>query len=364
MKVLQVINSLNFGGAEKLLVDAIPYYLKKGIDVDVLLLNDSHSDFYNKVSAYKNVKILSVDNKNKIYNPLQLFSIKKHLKEYDLIHVHLFPALYWVSLANRLLSKPRHILFTEHNSENKRRKKKVLKCVDRLIYKNYDLIATISEGVQNNLQDHLGPSFQNIIKIYNGINLGLIEDAKPYSHKELNIPETAYPLIQISSFTPQKDQATAIRALLKLPENVHLILVGDGPTLPQHKNLVKSLELQERVHFLGLRNDVPRLVKTAKISLLSSIFEGFGLAILEGMAAKNACIGSNVPGLSEILKDHGLLFSVGNIDELANLIRKLISDQAYYDCIAEACYMRSKDFSINKMVSEYKKIYLEMVEGN
>jgi len=141
-------------------------------------------------------------------------------------------------------------------------------------------------------------------------------------------------------------------------------LVGDGPLKSNNMTLVENLMLQKRVHFLGHRSDVPELVNTADISVLSSNFEGFGLAIVEGMAAGNASIGSDVSGLSEIIKDSGLLFKVGDAIALQSVLEKLISDNEYYKVISEKCRKKSENYDIKTMVEEYINVYKSQIVTN
>jgi glycosyltransferase involved in cell wall biosynthesis len=356
MKLLHVINSLNLGGAEKLLVDSLPLYMKERIDTTVLVLCNTSSSFLE--SLYENgVKVILISKPKNIYNPWFVIKLIPIIKKFDIVHVHLFPALYWVSLASLFLTNKPKLILTEHNTKNRRRNNILLRSADKLIYKNFRKIIAISEGTKTNLKKHLGNSFNNIITVNNGINLEIIKKARPYSKKVLGIPENSKIIIQISSFTAQKDQKTLIKAIGQLPDNFHLLLVGDGPLKNECIILSKSLHIENRVHFLGYRSDVPKLIKTADICTLSSHYEGFGLAIVEGMAAKKPCLGSNVLGLSEIIKNSGILFHVGDVNALKSSILKLTIDNNYYKDIAEKCFIKSNDYAIEAMVNNYISIY-------
>lgn len=355
MRILHVINSLHFGGAEKLLVDSLPIYKKNKNDISVLLLNADKTPFYIDLKN-KGIDILEVNTLNNLYNPLYILKIHKHIKKFDIVHVHLFPAVYWVSLAC-LFNRNIKLILTEHNTENRRRKIILFKYLDRIIYKRYNSIIAISKGTYNSLKKHLGKSYNNISIINNGIDIESIEKSTPYSNKEFAFSNSTKIIIQVSSFTNQKDQKTLIRAMSFMPDNVKLILVGDGPLKPICENLSKSLNLDNKILFLGLRNDVPKLVKTAYISVLSSHYEGFGLAIVEGMAAKNACVGSHVDGMAEILSGSGILFEKGNYLDLKDKLLELIHDDNYYNQISQKCYKKSKEFDINFMVDKYINVY-------
>jgi len=358
MRVLHIINSLGYGGAEKLLVDSIPKYIEKGISIEIFVLDNSRTSFYEELEELHQVKIHFTKKRYNIYNPVFILILRKFIVKYDVIHVHLFPTVYWLSLSSFFLKYNTRFYLTEHNTENRRRKIALFKYLDRLLYKKFDKIIAISDSVKINLESHLGNTYRNIIVINNGIDTKKIDHATPYSKRELSIPEESVVLIQVSSFTLQKDQDTLIRAVALLGDNVHLLLVGDGPTKKSKIELSESLNLEKRIHFLGYRTDVPRLIKTADISVLSSHYEGFGLAIVEGMAAANPCLGSDVPGLSQIVKNAGIVFKPSDHIELKKSLDKLISNKIYFNQIKVKCFNRAKQYSITLMIDQYINLYL------
>lgn len=355
MKVLQVITSLSTGGAEKLILDTVPLYQEEGIHMDVLSLKDKKTEFWKELDNKTSDDIFGLT-QGSVYNPLLIFKIIPYLKKYDIIHIHLFPALYWVVLAKWLSFSRTKLFYTEHNTENRRRDHPLLKIFDRLIYKGLYEIITISEKVDVQIKKHLkSTSSQRFKLIQNGIPVSDFVNALPLD-KNSFFSENDFLLIQVSSFRKQKDQKTLICSLLSLPNNVKLILVGDGVLKKEQEALVKELNLQSRVKFLGIRSDIPNLLKTANVVVLSSYHEGLSLSSIEGMAAK-PFIASNVPGLKEIVKGYGLLFERGNDKELAALIMKLYEDQEFYNKISNRCLKRAKEFDIHKMVDRYIKEY-------
>ena len=115
MKILQVINSLHSGGAEKLIVDSIIKYNQQGVPVNLLLLNGRNTPFMNYLRSNIDLKVNYLSMSNFIYNPLHILKIIKYLKKYDIVHVHLFPSLYMVSLAHLISRAKCKLIFTEHN---------------------------------------------------------------------------------------------------------------------------------------------------------------------------------------------------------------------------------------------------------
>jgi glycosyltransferase involved in cell wall biosynthesis len=201
----------------------------------------------------------------------------------------------------------------------------------------------------------LGIDSKNVTVIYNGIDLDRFMKDATFDFNFFN--RKSFILMQISRFTESKDQETVIRALKHLPDVIKLVLVGSGETLKKNQAIVLNLNLTERVKFLGDRSDVPELIAYSSVIVQSSFYEGFGLAALEGMSSERPVIGSNVSGLVELLSGWGLLFECGNDVELADIIYKLYTERDYYNHIARRCYLRSREYSIEKMVSKYVEEY-------
>lgn len=356
MKVLQLINSLGAGGAEKLLVDAAITYSNLGVDVDILLLINVDSPFIAKLKDYPKINVFWLSSTGSVYNPLHILKLRKYFSKYDIVHVHLFPCLYWAGIAS-MIGKNHKLIYTEHNTTNRRRNSLFFKFLDRIIYKKYDEIVSISDSVDENLKNHLGSSFNNITKIYNGIDLKEITNAEPYQKEELGLPSDSVVLMQVSSFSAQKNQNFLIRSLLELPDNYVLLLVGDGGLRKESEELAKKTGVENRVRFLGVRKDVPRLLKSVDLVILSSHFEGLSLASVEGLASGKPFLASDVPGLTEVVKDAGILFKDDNVADLNPKIKKLMSDRGYYDRIAVQCQQRAKKYDIMTMCRYYKALY-------
>lgn len=118
-----------------------------------------------------------------------------------------------------------------------------------------------------------------------------------------------------------------------------------------------SLNLGNRVFFLGVRADVPRLLKSCDVVVLSTHYEGFSLASIEGMASGRPFVGSDVPGLSEFVRGAGLLFPEGDHHALSETIIGLLRDSDHYRQVSDACEERAAEFDIVKTVNGYVDVY-------
>lgn len=364
MRILQIDNSLGMGGAEKLLLDTVPLYRKAGIEMDVLLLWDNDLPFANELRKLNccNVFVLKKSkNEKDVYNPAFIFEMKKILKNYDIAHLHVFPSQYYAVFANLLNGSKTKLILTEHNTTNSRIANKIFKPVEKFVYNKYDKVICITEEINKIYQNYLGLSNQ-LITINNGVDTVKISEAIPYEKSDLGYSEEDRLLMMVARFNKQKDQDTIIRSLVHLPKSYKLILAGDGNRRKELENLVTELNLSDRVNFLGIRHDIYSLYKMCDIAVLSSNWEGFGLAAVEAMACRVPTIASNVEGLAQVVEGAGILFETGNSKELAEIIVSLESDKNKYIDTAEKCLERSKEYDILKMVNKHIELYQSVMK--
>lgn len=361
IKVLGIINNLNTGGAEKLIVDTLPL-LNMQCKYDLYLLTTKNYPFEELLFKKWSHKIIQSKTDN-VYHIKHLINLIKLMKNYDVVHVHLFPAQYYVWLAKILSFSKTKIIVTEHNTTNNRLSHKFIALFDKYTYRFFDATVCISEEIKQIMLKYTGLKENKFPVIENGVLLETIFNAQPISKNEIEgMNENDIMLLQVSGFRTQKDQKTLIKSLKHLPENVKLCLAGVGVTLDECKNLVNQLNLNHRVFFVGVRTDIPQLLKTADIVVLSSHFEGLSLASIEGMASGKPFIASDVPGLHEVVKGAGLLFEDKNDKQLALHIQKLMEDKVFYEKVALACQERAKQYDIQKMVDQQVELYKKLCQ--
>ena len=363
MKILHVINSLHTGGAEKLLVDMLPLYEAKGIDVELLLLNGTSTPFLDKLTTTFAGKISSLGNRS-VYNPVNILGLCRYIKNYDVVHVHLFPSFYWVAIAKVLTRSKTQLVYTEHSISNRRFRSSFTKPIDTFIYKQYTKIVGITQPICDLIANRFNKKGGTIL-IENGVNINQIINEVPLSIKALSelcksdLSDKKI-VLQVSSFHPPKDQMTVIKSLELMDENIVLIFVGTGHMKAQIEKQTIDLGLKNRVFFLGVRTDVHAILQAVDLIVLSSKYEGMSLSSIEGMASGKPFVASDVPGLTEIVTGAGLLFEVGNHKELATKINLLLTDTDYGASVANRCQARAAQYDISTMIVKHIKLYQEV----
>lgn len=358
MKILHVITSLSTGGAEKLMVDLLPRLRDLGNEVELLLFDGKRTSFYNELEQ-NGIKIHYLSIGINVYNPLNIFKLVKYLKRYDVIHTHNTVCQYFVPISKIIAFSKCKLVTTEHNTSNRRRKYNLFRLIDRWIYSRYEKTICISDQAAINLREFIKIKDSNICTIYNGVDISRFANAK--SSEEIISNFTGLNLaIMVAGFRNQKDQPTLINAYKYLPANYHLILVGDGERRGEFEALIKELNLNDRVHLLGLRTDVPELLKAADVVVMSSHYEGLSLSNIEGMASGNPFVASDVDGLREITDGYGVLFPHEDDKVLADVILKLSTDEEYRQSVIEKCKKRASQYDISNMVNAYFNVYREL----
>jgi glycosyltransferase involved in cell wall biosynthesis len=361
-KLLVVINSLEKGGAERLLVSSLPVLKKLNIDIEVLLLNAGNS-VPSFISLLEESAIVIHDLKlSNIYNPIAILKIKRFLSnyKYDIVHVHLFPSLYWVSLASWFLNSKPILIYTEHSTSNKRRQYGYLRLLERVIYKNYEKIIAITDKVRENLSIWLKNN-ENIVVIHNGVDISNIDRSKKIDREaicfELGIPKESLLILMTAAFRTPKDQISVVKACQIWGSNYHLLFAGDGELRKATDESVKRLNLSTRIHFLGFRSDTYSLMKSVDLNILSSNYEGMSGVTLESLASGIPFLGSNVDGIRELVPNSGFLFDKGSSTDIAKKVGAILSDPALYHTMSIQGISQAAKYSLDAMADTYCALY-------
>lgn len=364
MRVLQIINSLHMGGAEKILFDLSLGLRDIGVDVDVYLLEDV-DNIYKTELLKSGISVTALGKKGgNVYNPtIYIIKLIRNLHKYDIVHVHLFPAQYWAAFANFLSLQKPVLITTEHSTHNKRREIKYFKKIEKFIYSQYAKIICVADISKEILTKYLKDEKNRCISIPNGVNISKYIDAQPLFRERIGLQESDKILLMVAGFREMKQQETVIEALRYLPPDFKAIFVGDGERRSYCERYAIELKVNDRVLFLGTRTDVPNLLHTADIIIMSSHYEGLSLSSIEGMCAGKPFIASDVPGLKEVVFNAGILFPEKDAQCLASICEHLINDRDYYNIIANRCLERAQNYDITEMIKKYYSVYKELYEN-
>ena len=353
MRVLHVINSLILAGVEVLLAEMLPIFRERGLDNKIALLKPLHGPLEQRLQDNGFAFVAGLP--EQVYSPLHVRKLAQQMPEYDLVMAYLFPAQLWVAAASMIAKRSVPLVTTEQNTTNRRRMA-LLRPLDRWMYSRYAAIICNSPATHRELLQWVPPAKDRTVVVANGVPVKRISEAAPASKREVTGSDSAPVVLFSARFQPQKDHATVLRAVAKVPV-VHLALAGDGELRPEMEVLAERLGIRARVHFLGRRADIPSLLKMADLYVHSSISEGFGIAVAEALAAGLPVIASDVPGLNEVVAGGGILFQTGDVDSLAGHISRLLQSRELRAEWGKKASARGREFSIERTAEAYIRVF-------
>lgn len=356
MKILHVITTLYTGGAEKLMVDLLPRMKQAGHKVELCVFDGTRTPFFEQLEK-NGIRIHWFHKGGSVYNPLNIYRLWRLMRKgWDIVHTHNTAPQLFAAFGEVLCSVV--LVTTEHNTSNRVCDWKWYAWLDKWMFRQYKEVICISDQAEINHRKHIGENSNNICTIYNGIDYYRYANAIP----DENIKTIGKKIItNVAGFRYQKDQPTLIKAMKYLPEDYHLCLVGDGERRAEFETLVKELGLEQRVHLLGLRSDVPEVLAASDYVVMCSHYEGLSLSSLEGMASGKPFLADNVDGLREIVEGNGVLFEHEDAEGFAAAILKLDSDKEYREQIVKQCQAKAANYDISVMTEKYLTLYKEVL---
>lgn len=360
IKICLIVNSLMFGGVEKVIENYFYNYDKNTYQITILTQDNSLTEDIEHFKALGfEIKIVTHKRKNLLKN---FFEIKKFLKEnkFDIIHSHMsYTNFYVLWLAKKYGVNTR--INHYHNVFNfTGLKAKAVKICNKLC----DKYATFNFFCSNAVKDYFGETVHESMILYNAINLEdfkFNEEERKKIRAELKI-ENNFVIGHIGRFTPQKNHMFLIDIfyeLQKTREDARLMLLGNGPLYDTVLEKVKKLGLEEKVIFTGVHKDPEKYYNAMDCFVLPSLYEGLGIVCIEAQTNGLSCIVSEaIPqeaNLSNVLKFVSL---ERNEKEWAEIIESLD-----YNLDRSFGYNRIKDtefdisFERHKLFDFYQKAF-------
>jgi L-malate glycosyltransferase len=193
-------------------------------------------------------------------------------------------------------------------------------------------------------------------------------DLKQYEHVErpADLSADRRYVTCIARFHPVKDHATLLRGFAVVARqlaDVDLLLAGDGPLKSDLESLAATLRIADRVRFLGIRRDVPALLKASAIFCLTSVSEAASLTVLEAMAAATPIVVTDVGGNPELVRPDrdGLLVPRGDFGAVGRALLTLLTDRTLADRLrASAADRVSQEFRLETTIERYYTLYREL----
>jgi len=281
----------------------------------------------------------------------------------EVLHAFLGLANLAASLAGRLLGVP-VIIWSYRDVEVWKTKAHWL--VERTAVRWADAITCCSEAVRQFVLAHMNGQASKFSTIHNGVDLESFSRSRAASRTELKLREGGFVIGTVSRLDePKKGLTVMLQALADLAGRDGIppwqwLLVGDGPARDRLRSLAAELGLSGQVMFAGMRDDVAAVLPAMDIFVCPSLYEGFGIAIVEAMAAGRPVIASAVGGIPEIVVhgDTGLLVPPGDAALLAGALAALLNHPEQARAMGARGLARARErFSIEAAVQQHQQLY-------
>jgi len=362
MKILYVITGLGGGGAEKVVAGLADEMSKLGHQVKIAYLKGQVIVYpENSEIELINLGLESVKNSKVAYK-----NYKQLLKEFqpNVVHAHMVHANIFARISRIFCPIPK-LLCTAH-SNNEGGKGRML--AYRLTHHLSDLTTNVSLSASKNFEALGAVPKHGITTVYNGINLARFHKSERSDQEmrvSLGLSDNDLMFLAVGRLHEAKDYPNlfhAIEILLKQDDehkNIHLFVVGDGDLKPELEKLLIDKKMNNQVHLLGRRNDVPQLMSAANLFVLSSSFEGFGLVVAEAMACNTFVVGTDCGGVKEVMGDMGILVPPRNSLDLAEALMRAINlpaDEVIQNNM-KAIEHVNKNFDLQIIVEKWLELY-------
>jgi len=371
-----LINSLGEGGAQRVVVTLAKQFVKEGKKVTLLSL--AKNDLYDLPPEVKRVYFTNKSRDSMLLIPYYAWKLRKYVKftKTSVVQSYLFRANY-VNILSKILGS-KHLVQVSNRSVVSRFLSegvsgKINLLLIKLLYGKADLIMYVSQRMKQDLHEHFNIRKDEVV-IYNPYDIDrILSDAEKQVNNFTFKKEKRY-LVTVGRLISLKRFQDVIEVMQELPNDVELILLGDGNEKEKLNTLSVEYGLEERVHFMGQVKNPYQYISRSDIFVSSSEVEGFPNVLLESMICKTPIVSSDcVSGPREILApstdsskqlkkglekaEYGLLYAVGDVSALRDSIKLLLEEANIKELYTSKAFDRAKHFSVEKIAQEYQCLF-------
>jgi glycosyltransferase involved in cell wall biosynthesis len=385
-RILHITNSLGVGGAERLLVDLARLLDGKRFAMSVCCTGSDGAIRGDLERAGAEVTVLGRRRRSSVQFPLFVADVVSTFaaitgvirrERPDLVHTHL-EANYIAPFCARAAGVGA-IVASFHSSVLLERRGRwsvrnaARRAVMRTVARSTCAIMAGSDFAAKAAADLCGVRQGDVSVVYNAVDVSRLEGETPRDsiRNELGLPETDKLVVTLGTVKEPKNHRLLVRAMRHVADSrgdVSAVVIGSGgrELVAALEALARELGLQEKVRFLGYREDAYGLVKACDLMVLPSLWEGLPVAALEGMACGVPVLLSDIPPHRELVEDgvDGWLFSSDDERSFAKGILDALESDAARMAVASAGLRKVQErFDARAMARGYEKLYEECIRG-
>ncbi len=369
MRVAHVIKVTRISGAERHLLVLLSALRQRGVDAHLLILIEKDKPMDDMASEAKErgipLRRLTIQ---RDYDLTLLLKIRRALREIkpDLVHSHLIHADLYGLFAAKLAGVG--VVISSRHNDDQFRFHPIWQRLSPLLWRLTKGGIAISGSIKDFMIEVEGAPSDKIAVVHYGLEHKWLADeelraARQNLRRELRLEPDALLLGLVCRIVEQKGIAYALRAFQQIRQRfpiARLIIAGDGDLRAQLEALARELGIDEYVHWVGWRSDAHKLIGAFDVLLMPSLWEGFGLVLLEAMSRRVPVIASRVSAIPEVVihGETGLLVGARDVDALANAMTRLLEDHALRQHMGLLGAARLEErFSVDRMASATLAVY-------
>lgn len=369
MRVLHVIKAAGIAGAERHLLDLLPGLRTHQIDAQFVLLSPPHGVAAPLIEAAqaRDIPVHTVS-LPRTASPSTVWALRRVFRALspDVVHTHLIHADLYGTVAARLAGVKR-VVHSIHNDTPKF-DRLPLRVMFRGIWALTDAGVCISQAVHRYALNIEGAPAHKLRQIYYGLPLPAPRYDRAELRAQLTADVTGLPpdgiwIGIVSRLIEQKGISYGLQAFAQVAAahpDAHILIAGDGALRAELEAQAAALGLAGRVHFLGWRTDAPRLMAALDLFLMPSLWEGFGMTLLEAMSQAVPIIGSTAGAIPEVVQhgETGLTVPPADVGALAGALETLLGDARLRQQMGDAGLARlNAHFGAQAMIDAHLRLY-------
>ncbi|MBN1871087.1 MAG: DUF3473 domain-containing protein [Candidatus Omnitrophica bacterium] len=367
MKILHIISSSGYFGAESVMLDLLTLLKKKGDAPFLACLKNVHKSnpevFHRAIEKNIPARVITCRRR---FDPSAIRKLVNLVKKekMQIIHTHGYKGSFYGLIVSKIAKVP--IVTTLHGWTGEDRKVRFYDWLDKRLLKRMDHVVSVSPQIYQHVQKMVINNGK-VSFVPNSVDMDRFNPntRERDIRKEFGLGK-AFVIGAVGRLSVEKGHKyllEAFRRICNVQQNVKLLIVGDGEENAYLKQRAREMRMEDNVVFAGFQKEMVPIYKSMDIFVLPSLKEGIPISLLEAMSMKVPVIASDVGGVSYVISnDDGILVRPRSSDELKEAIFTLMNKKGLRDKLTRNAYNNVKRrFSQSQFYRNYKKIYEAMV---
>jgi L-malate glycosyltransferase len=374
--ILFVIPQLDRGGSETLIYDIATRLNKELFDVSLAYFYFYGNEKFKQAFQDQSVKMYQIQKVDSAdFSAMRTMARIIHENDIHLVNAHHFISMVYSFYACKIAGR-RRLVYTEHSSWEVGNVPLKWKMASRLLSMQLDCVIGVSDEITKTLKENLYLRDQGTLTIRNGVDLNGNNNPRDTGsiRKEFGLSEKTKVVATVANLRKVKNHLLLLegfRELLGELDKVKLLLIGQGyaqdpeSSEDEVRRYIEEHALSGKVILTGYRSDVKDLLSIADVFCLTSFREGLPISMLEAMSCSLPVIGTNVPGIREVVLNgkNGFLVELGDPIAIKDaLLSILTNDELSRNLGSESRKIALESYSLDQCAKSYQDLFLRLLK--